>query len=168
VPKLDSTGYTALFATAVSVVCALLVSVSAVLLQPRQEANQRLYIEKNVLLAAGLVRPGEDVTEAEVRKLFDEQIEMRLVDFAAGALLPVDKLDPHSYDQRKARKDEALSSPAPANRAGVQRLPKYGVVYFVKEGEDVKQVVVAIEGSGCGARSTASWRSTATPIPCSG
>lgn len=147
-PKLDSTGYTALFATAVSVVCALLVSVSAVLLQPRQEANQRLYIEKNVLLAAGLVRPGEDVTEAEVRKLFDEQIEMRLVDFAAGALLPVDKLDPHTYDQRKARKDEALSNPAPANRAGVQRLPKYGVVYFVKEGEDVKQVVVAIEGLG--------------------
>ena len=58
-PRLDSTRYTVLFATAVSVVCALLVATAAVGLRERQEANALLYKQKNVLLAAGLLKPGE-------------------------------------------------------------------------------------------------------------
>ena len=42
--KRDSTRYTILFATAVCVVCALLVSVAAVGLQPMQAAAARLYM----------------------------------------------------------------------------------------------------------------------------
>ena len=42
-PKLDSTRYTMLFATAVSVVCALLVATAAVGLRERQEINAALY-----------------------------------------------------------------------------------------------------------------------------
>ena len=58
-PKLDSTRYTFLFATVVCVVCALLIAVSAVGLREQQEMNALLYRQKNVLLAAGLVGPGE-------------------------------------------------------------------------------------------------------------
>jgi Na+-transporting NADH:ubiquinone oxidoreductase subunit C len=65
VPKRESTRYTILFATVVCVVCALLVSVAAVSLQPRQAAAARLYMEKNVLLAAGLLGPGTEVTAQE-------------------------------------------------------------------------------------------------------
>ena len=56
--RLESTRYTVIFATIVCVVCALFVSVAAVSLQPRQAANARLYMEKNILVAAGLVGPG--------------------------------------------------------------------------------------------------------------
>jgi Na+-transporting NADH:ubiquinone oxidoreductase subunit C len=147
-PQLDSTRYTVLFATAVCVVCALLVSAAAVSLQPRQAANARLFMEKNVLLAAGLAEPGQDLTEQQVRKIFDEGIKVRLVDLATGELLPQGKIDERSYDQRKARSDPAASRPAPPNTAGIGRLPNYGLVYFVMKGDKVDQVVIPIEGLG--------------------
>jgi len=144
--KLDSPRYTILFAAAVCVVCALMVSVAAVSLQPRQKANARLYMEKNVLLAAGLVKPGQDVTIGEVEKYFEKDVKARLVDFATGELLPEEKVDARAYDQRSARNEAGTSRAAPANNAGIGRLPKYGVAYFVMKGDKVEQVVIAIEG----------------------
>jgi Na+-transporting NADH:ubiquinone oxidoreductase subunit C len=148
VPRLDSARYTFLFAGAVCVVCALLVSVAAVLLKPIQDANARRYMEKNVLLAAGLVQPGQDLGEAAQRALFDRSIKVRLVDLASGDLLPEDKVDARGYDQRKARNDPTASRVAPANDAGIGRLPNLGIVYFVMKDGQVDQLVIAIEGLG--------------------
>jgi Na+-transporting NADH:ubiquinone oxidoreductase subunit C len=145
----DSVRYTVLFATAVCVVCALMVAVAAVMLGPTQEANARQYMQKNVLLAAGLLEPGALVSDADVRRIFQQRIEVRLVDFAAGRLLPAEKMDAADYDQRHARNDPAMSRVAPANRAGIARLPNWGLVYFVKPargGQQVEQLVLAIEG----------------------
>lgn len=147
-PQRDSTRYTILFATVVCVVCALLVSVAAVSLQPRQAAAARLYMEKNVLLAAGLLEPGSEVTAQEVNRIFDERIRVRLVDLATGELVPEDKVDARGYDQRKARGDPATSRVAPANNAGIGRLPNLGVVYFIMKGDAVDQIVIAVEGLG--------------------
>ncbi|HQR56797.1 MAG TPA: Na(+)-translocating NADH-quinone reductase subunit C [Burkholderiaceae bacterium] len=146
--KRESTRYTLLFATAVCVVCALLVSVAAVTLQPRQAASARLYMEKNVLLAAGLLEPGVDVTAADVNRIFDERIKVRLVDLATGELVPAERLDARAYDQRKARGDPTMSRVAPANNAGIGRLPNYAVVYFIMKGDKVDQIVIAVEGLG--------------------
>ena len=116
----------------------------------RQEANARLYRQKNVLLAAGLVKPGEDLSAAEI---------------AAGSSTPTSRpawstsrpasrcrrasIDPKTYDQRKARNDPALSRAAPPNNAGLARLPNVGAVYFVDgRRQDVEQVVLPIEGAG--------------------
>jgi Na+-transporting NADH:ubiquinone oxidoreductase subunit C len=148
VPKVDSTRYTILFATAVCVVCALFVAASAVGLRARQEANQRLYMEKNVLVAAGLIRHEENLSAAELREIFDRHIEVRLVDFATGELIPADRVDARSYDQRRARSDPAQSRPAPDNRAGIARMPNYGLVYLVTREGKVEQVVLAVEGLG--------------------
>ena len=145
----DSVRYTVGFAAAVCVVCALLVASASVALQPRQDANARLYMQKNVLLAAGLADPGADLTEAQLRRIFDERIVVRLVDFATGQLVPAERIDAAGYDQRRARNDPAQSRAAPANRAGIARVPNYGVVYFVKPASGsgpVEQVVLAIEG----------------------
>jgi Na+-transporting NADH:ubiquinone oxidoreductase subunit C len=147
-PKLDSTRYTIIFATAVCVVCALLVSVAAVSLQPRQAANARLFMEKNVLLAAGLAEAGQTLSEQQVRKIFDDRIKVRLVELATGELLPQGKIDERSYDQRKARSDPGASRVAPPNNAGIGRLPSYGLVYFVTKGSEVEQVVIPVEGLG--------------------
>lgn len=144
----NSVRYTVLFATAVCVVCALMVAVAAVALQPRQEANARQYMQKNVLLAAGLIEPAGDVSPAEVRALFRQRIEPRLVEFAGGRLLPPEQMSAADYDQRRARNDPAQSRVAPPNRAGIARLPNHGLVYFVKQEGRVDQVVLAIEGLG--------------------
>jgi Na+-transporting NADH:ubiquinone oxidoreductase subunit C len=147
VPKLDSTRYTFLFATAVCVACALLVAVSAVGLRERQETNARLYRQKNVLLAAGLVQPGADLPDRELLSIFDKSIRIRLVDLKTGELLPTGKIDEKSYDQRRARNDPAQSRPAPANASQIPRLPNYAAVYMVVgRGDQVEQVVLPIEG----------------------
>lgn len=146
--KLDSTRYTVMFATVVCVVCALLVSVAAVSLQPRQAANARLYMEKNVLVAAGIVQPGQDLSVADLDRHFAERIRARLVDLDSGDLLPEDKMDARRYDQRKARNDPELSRVAPSNNAGIGRLPRYGIVYFVMKDEKIDQLIIAVEGLG--------------------
>jgi Na+-transporting NADH:ubiquinone oxidoreductase subunit C len=147
-PRTDGTRYTILFATAVCVVCALLVAVSAVGLRDRQEANAQIYRQKNVLLAAGLVKPDESPSNRELQKIFDANITVRLVDLATGELLPQGKIDERSYDQRKARNDPEQSRAAPPNGAQIPRLPKYAAVYFVKSGDRIEQVVLPIEGVG--------------------
>ena len=147
-PRLDSTKYTIFFATVVCVVCALLVSVAAVSLQPRQAANARLYMEKNVLVAAGLIEPGQDVSESEVREIFEKRIRARVVDFATGQLVPEDKIDARNYDQRKARNDPVASRVAPPNNAGIGRMANYGIVYFIMKDDAVDQIVIGVEGLG--------------------
>ncbi len=147
-PNTESTRYTLGFAAALCVGCALLVSVAAVALQPRQKANARLYMEKNVLVAAGLVEAGQDVSRREVEQFFGREVRARLVDFASGELVPEGRIDARSYDQRAARNDPQASRVAPHNAAGIGRMPNYGVVYFVTKGEHVEQVVLAVEGLG--------------------
>jgi Na+-transporting NADH:ubiquinone oxidoreductase subunit C len=145
---INSTRYTVIFAAVVCVICAALVSVTAVSLQPRQKANARLYMEKNVLVAAGLVQPGQSVGRNEIESIFKRDIRVRLVDLESGALVPEDKIDARGYDQRAARNDPDTSSAAPANAAGIRRLPNYGVAYFVMKDDKVDQVVIPIEGLG--------------------
>lgn len=147
-PAPDSTRYTLVFATIVCVVCALMVSVAAVTLQPRQAANARLYMEKNVLVAAGLVEPGQDVSERDVQAIFEKRISARLVDLATGQLVAADRIDARGYDQRKARNDPGASRPAPPNKAGIARIPNHGIVYFVMKDGAIDQVVIAVEGLG--------------------
>jgi len=151
VPNTESTRYTIGFAAVVCVVCALVVAASAVGLRSKQEANQLVFRQKNVLLAAGLVKPDESLTDAEVRALFERNIRVRLVDLATGEYMADGKLDIATYDQRRARNDPALSRAAPPNAAKVARLPTYGAVYqVVSTGNDraVEQVVLPIEGIG--------------------
>lgn len=142
----NSPGYTLLFATAVCVACSLLVAGSNVLLKDRQEANQRLYLEKNVLLASGLARNGKDLSPAAARDLFRERVEPRLVDLETGEY--VQGADPARYDQREARKDPEQSRAAPANPAQVRRLPHRAKVYLVKGDDGYEQVVIPVEGLG--------------------
>jgi Na+-transporting NADH:ubiquinone oxidoreductase subunit C len=148
VPQTESTRYTFAFATVVCVVCALAIAVSAVGLRERQETNALLYRQKNVLLAAGLVKAEQDLPARELLRIFDENIRVRMVDFATGELVQDPKQDPRSYDQRRARNDPAQSRVAPPNRAGVSRLPHYGTAYFVMKGDAVRLVVLPVEGGG--------------------
>jgi Na+-transporting NADH:ubiquinone oxidoreductase subunit C len=148
VRKLDSPRYTILFATAVCVICALLVSVAAVSLQPRQAANARFYMEKNVLVAAGLVKAGEAITADQLNEMFERRIRARLVEFSSGDLVPAENVNARAYDQRRARNDPGASRVAPPNNAGIGRMPNYGIVYFVMDGDKVEQVIIAVEGLG--------------------
>jgi Na+-transporting NADH:ubiquinone oxidoreductase subunit C len=148
VANINSTRYTILFATTVCVICAALVATAAVSLKPAQVANARLYMEKNVLVAAGLAEHGQSMTVSEVQAVFDRAVKARLVDLASGELVPEDKFDARRYDQRAARNDPAASREAPANAAGIRRVPNLGIVYHIMKEGQVDQVVVPVEGAG--------------------
>jgi len=126
VPKLESTRYTILFATAVCVVCALLVAASAVGLRDRQENNQLVYRQKNVLLAAGLVKPDEKLSDRELQAIFDKNIVVRLIDLKTGVMIPEGKIDARSFDQKKARNDPAQSRAAPPHAGTGPHDPRGG------------------------------------------
>lgn len=150
-PDLHSTRYTVAFAAAVCVVCAALVAVSAVGLRQRQETNQLLYRQKNVLLAAGLVRPDENLGDRQLLAIFDRRIRVRLVDLRSGDIVPEGKIDARSYDQRRARNDPEASHAVPANPAQISRVPNVGAVYYVVDPgsrERVEQIVIPVEGIG--------------------
>lgn len=148
-PRLDDTRYTVLFAAGVSVVCALLVASAAVGLRDRQEVNAQLYKQKNVLLAASLIKPDQPVTTAEVLALFDQRIKVRAIELKTGQLVPEGQFDAKGYDQRKARNDPAQSRAIAPNDAKVTRLPTYGTVYQVKAADGgIDQLVLPIEGMG--------------------
>jgi len=141
-----SVGYILVFAAIVSLVCGVLVSAAAVTLKDRQQANAEIERKINVLAAAGLVAPGEDVEPSEVAARF-ATVRAEVIDLASGEVAP--DVDAAAFDQQKAKADPVLGRSAPANNAGIKRVPKQALVYRVLgvNGE-TRMVVLPIEGLG--------------------
>ena len=138
--------YTILFATAICIVCAVVVSSSAVSLKERQTVNATLDKQKNVLYAAGLMDPEEKASEEEVVERF-ANVEMKVIDLKTGEELP--DVDPLTFDQRKEAMGADTSHAAPNNLSRIQRLPDRALVYEVmSEDGSLEGVVLPIEGYG--------------------
>jgi Na+-transporting NADH:ubiquinone oxidoreductase subunit C len=138
--------YTLLFSAVLCVLCAILVSASAVSLKDRQETNKVLDRKVNVLQAAGLVEPGAVVAPAEVERLF-ESVHPTLIELATGH--EVEGGDAVHFDQQKAKKNPATSSAAPPNPSRIIRVPDEALVYKVLDDSGaLASVVLPIEGYG--------------------
>ncbi|MDP1571078.1 MAG: Na(+)-translocating NADH-quinone reductase subunit C [Vicinamibacterales bacterium] len=134
------------FATAVCVVCAVLVSSSAVLLRDRQAVNVELDRKKNVLMAAGLLGADESVAAAEVESRF-ASFEVAAVELASGEEDPAFTVA--GYDASRAQTVPATSRAVPGNPAGVTRVANHGLVYKERGPDGALQLVVLpIEGMG--------------------
>ena len=141
-----SVGYNLAFAAAVCLVCAVMVSTSAVSLADRQDRNAALDKQKNVLLAAGLATNDEHLTADEVAARF-APISQVVVDLASGAV--VDDIEPAGFDQRAAANDPTQSRVAPENPARVMRVPDAALVYEVRDASnELEMVVLPVEGLG--------------------
>ncbi len=136
----DSTVKTLVVATALCLLCSVIVSMAAVGLRPMQEANKLLDKRKNIIQIGGLAQPGKSIDE-----LF-EGIEARVVNLDTGEY--ADDMDAANYDQRKAQKDPALSDALVDDPASIKRREKFATVYLVKEGDSVKRVILPIRGYG--------------------
>ena len=137
------------FAGAVCVVCSLLVSGSATLLKERQLANAQLDKQRKVLDVSGLMEPGKRLPRDEVDALFKNRIKVKFVELSTGALAEEGRFDVAIYNPKKALKDPALSVEAKANKAGVSRVPLYGMIYEIyAEDGTLDRLVLPIEGKG--------------------
>lgn len=138
--------YTIIFAGIVCVVCAILVSSSAVSLSTLQQANVALDKKKNVLLAAGLVLPSEKLAPAELNNRF-RVIKPVVIEMTTGMTIP--EIDPSNFDRRKSVNDPKTSHVAPPNDSRISRLPNHRVVYQVfNDSTELQMIILPIEGYG--------------------
>lgn len=134
-------------ATVLCIVCSVLVSAAAVVLEERQEKEKALDRQKNILVACGLRT--KDATTEEVQILFNSRLVTKAIDFKSGAY--DDAFETVGYEQTKAAKDPARSVEVPADVdvAGVRRRALKGLVYLVNDesGKPI-QYVLPIHGMG--------------------
>ena len=145
----DGAGYMFLFAGAVCVVCAVFVASAAVVLKERQQINQALDKQQNVLFAAGLARPEEKLAREAIESRFNERVKPVVVDLESGEVVENPGFDISTYNADKAADDPQLGQPAPENMSSIQRMPKQTVVYQVLDAKGgVEMVVLPIKGYG--------------------
>ncbi|WP_105903209.1 Na(+)-translocating NADH-quinone reductase subunit C [Vibrio gangliei] len=139
----DSIKGTLVTVIALSLVCSVVVSTAAVLLKPKQVANAKLDVQSNIVAVAGF-----DAKNAQdVQTIYKENIEPRLIDFNTGEFV---EGDASKYDMRAASKDPAQSTKLSPEQdiAKILRRPNKGLVYLVKDGDNVKEVILPINGTG--------------------
>lgn len=154
--KRDSTFYIVGFCVAVCLVCSVFVSSAAVGLKEKQEKNQVLDRQRKVLAVSGLLDADAEASPEEVQDLFGKRIKSVVIDLEKDAVAEAGTVDPKTYDQQKAKSDPAMSEAAPKNAAGIQRLPKYALVYYVSSkdmaedgsGFELEQYIFPVEGKG--------------------
>ena len=123
-------------------VCSVVVAGAAVLLKPTQDLNKSLDRKKNILAVAGLLQPGADLDT-----LF-ERFEARAVDLDSGRF--VDTVDAATFDGRRAAADPARSDALPRaeDPAGIGRRANVAVVYVLREGDQIQQLILPVHGYG--------------------
>ncbi len=133
----DSIAKTLLVAIGLSLVCSVIVSVSAVGLKPRQEANAEAARRAEILRSAGLLEADTDVDA-----VFRDRVEARVLDLDSGQI--VADMDPDALDGAAT---STMLLPE-EDIAGIVRRPRYVSVYLVRDGDDVDKVVLPVHGYG--------------------
>ena len=139
----DTISKTLTVAVVLCIVCSVIVSASAVILKPIQEANKEKDFKRNILAAAGMLEEGKSVEQ-----LF-EQVTTKVVDLETGKF--TDAVDPKTYDQQKAASDPAMSTNLSAEEdiAGISRIEKYAEVYLVQDtAGNIEKIILPIRGYG--------------------
>ena len=144
----DSIAKTLGVAAGVCVICSVLVSAASVALKERQERNKTLDKRTNILVAAGILEPGQS---GNVDDLF-RQIDARWVDVATGQFKDEKDLPPESLDERKAARDPATSVEIANDLAGIGRCPKFRQVFFTHEDGQkdapIERIILPMHGKG--------------------
>lgn len=126
----------------VAVICALLVSITAVMLRPyyiaNLEAERRAQLESILGALSGAMG---DVTP--------EDVETRVVELDSGRYS--ETVDPITYDARRAATDtnRSVAIPPEMDLAGIKRRANHAVVFVVRgTDQKVRALILPVYGSG--------------------
>ncbi len=149
----DSTRKTLIVAFSLCVACSIVVSGTAVVLKPMQDANRILDRNKNILNAAGLFDPEQD-GDAVVAERFS-QFSPYVVDLKEGRILTEEQLQQleiniDSYDQRLVINDPNYSEALDREEdvANIKRRVTYPMIYVVEDGDEIDTIVMPVNGYG--------------------
>ena len=138
----DSVRNTFLTTGLLCVICSVFVSASAVGLKSRQDLNKQLDKKKNILSVCQI-----DFASGDVQRIFDENIQSRLVNLQTGLYAdetPDSNQTASSFDLKKLAESEFKTlSEDPAGLGG--RRENFEVIYIFEKGN---QIVLPIRGKG--------------------
>jgi Na+-transporting NADH:ubiquinone oxidoreductase subunit C len=140
----DSKTYTLFIAAIICLVGSILVSTAAVVLKPRQIANQLQDRQINILRVAGLYEPGMDTAA-----VFEKRVDAKVIDFTTGDV--AEDKDPATFDAKVEASDpeNRITLTGAEDIAGVGNHAKYGLIYLVRNEENqITRIVVPIHGYG--------------------
>jgi len=130
-------------ATALCVVCAVIVSLSDVALKGLQQQNKALDRQVNILRAAGCVPYDKKITVEEANARF-ENVQIVVVDLATGQVIR--DVDPETTLKDKKN---AVALDKEEDVAGIKTVPQRAVVYLFNNASGAFQnVVLPIQGTG--------------------
>jgi Na+-transporting NADH:ubiquinone oxidoreductase subunit C len=130
------------FVFLVCLVCAALVSISAVQLKPLQTANKLLDQQTKILEAANLL----DVAGKDIVATYNKYVEAKMIDLDSGAFI---EGDPLMFDERRNSRDSAKSDKPENDIAGINRRSHDAVIYLVRnDSGSLETVILPIVGSG--------------------
>lgn len=134
-------------------ICSVMVSAVAVGLKSQQQSNERLDLNKNILVAADKFNPNTD-SNSVVAERFDN-FETRLINLETGQFASDDEIrqagitDVATYDVAKAARDPKLSLPLENDIAGIGGKPKFGKAYLSKNANgELEMIVLPFHGAG--------------------
>ncbi len=133
--------------TATAFLCSVLVTVAAVTLQPIQRAYQDLERNRAIVAISGLTDRASELSDREIVSLF-QVLEARIVDLDIGEF--DERFNPDTFDTWKSASDPALSTAIQAQQdlAKLTRRSRLVTVYLVKDGTDLKRMLLPIYGQG--------------------
>ena len=141
----ETFGRTVVFVFVVCLVCAALVSISAVQLKPLQVANKLLDQQTKILEAAGLLEK-TDGTSSSIKATYAKFVEARMIDLDSGEFI---EGNPDLFDERRNSRDVTKSDKPKNDIAGINRRSHDAVIYVVKDDAgNVQTVVFPMVGSG--------------------
>jgi len=150
----DTIGKTIGVALALCIVCSVVVSTAAVVLRPYQEANRKLEVQKNILIASGLwdEKANKSVEgDHSIPDLFKD-VDRKLLDIETGQFVDGSEvgINEETYDPIKAARDPELGMPlGKEDIARLKNREKYTFVYQVKDSSgQIAQYVLPVRGYG--------------------
>ena len=138
----ETFGKTVGFVFIVCLVCAALVSFSAVQLKPLQTANKLLDKQTKILETAGLLTgKNQDIVAT-----YNKYVDARMINLDSGEFI---EGNPELFDERRNSRDATKSDKPENDIAGINRRSHDAVIYLIKDDAGkVQTVVLPIVGSG--------------------
>ena len=131
-------------AFSVSLVCAVIVSIAAVLLEPLHRANKEQDRQQRIAEIVERLPGSQELLGTDDAS----KIRTEMVEFATGNIMRA--IDPATYDQRAAAADPAQSVAIPKEHdiAGVKRRAKFSPVTLVERDGRIELIILPVRGAG--------------------
>ncbi len=136
-----------LMVTLTALVCSILVTVSAVTLQPIQKAYQNLERNRAIVEISGLTHDVKLLSDKEIVNLF-QTIEARIIELDTGTF--DSRFNPDTFNSWQVDNDPELSAVIPIeyDLAKLGRRSRLITIYLVNDFDQLKRMILPIYGQG--------------------